>query len=1250
MNRKNLLTLLVPMAFLAGVSAQAQEAKLVKFSTGASGYLNKMSDNGRWATRQSASDSEAELNVKLIDLQSGKTIEYTPEKCYDYTGKEKDIVAGMSSVTTDVSDDGGIIAGSFDGKPAYYNVSDKSWHQLSMGGRTENRNLSGSVTCMSPDGEWFVGWFSQSFDQLIPGLWHNDKLVATPNLPKYDEMYERGIIGADDYKEAGGKTPSYAFFNISADGKKILVGIDHHHPGWGCSFVVYDVANDTYDWMSGPGISGLSFVNDATMSNNGLWVTGTVHVVEPGDIGANEYDIPFVYNTDTKEFTQIEYDGSIDVFTTAIGNSGTLYGAAPGSLPTRSVYIYSEGLWVSLEEMLKQKYDIDYKQATGYDLTGFVCSVSDDEKTLVSQAEFRDGAFVLTLPVTFAEASKGVNLLEKWAVSPGSGSQFSTLKEVNIRFPYSCEPVKGAKVTVTKDGTKVAESIEIKPYNEQKLIYTIVFNDVKLAAGQKYLLKIPAASFVIPNTSVKNNDIEFSYTGRADTPVAPVQFSPAQGSAVRQFDQNSPVVVTFDTEVTLRQGATVQFFEEGKSTPLTSLICLATGKSVTFYPPTSRLLTQNINYQIKVSANTVRDITGNCGNEEFTINLVGAYKYEPPTDPTKPFFDDFNNPNQSLGVWMQYEGDHNEPSEDMAALGFDKDNTPWNFSVRDNESYDYCAMAHSIFANPGKADDWMSTHAISVPNEHYYLSFKAQSYKKNKTDKLKVIVWASDENLSSLDKSTVDKMRQNGDVICNETLKPLADGSTLTGGWKNFEYSLAAYKGKKIYIAFVNENENQSGVFVDDVAVVSKGNIIVQSATESTVVAQDEVTVKGIVTIQADKTYSTLKAKVESGDFKDEIELKGLSLKKGDKKEFEFAKKMPVELGKSTSYTITVDLDGDAEITTSSIKNLAFEAKKRVLIEEGTGMWCGNCPYGEVALGYLEESMPDNIAVISVHQGDTFEYTQYDQFLSLGGYPNGRIDRSEKVYGPMAVLDGNISYQSASGDESFTDAVLAALENAPEAEISIGDVVLYTGSMTFKIPVDVRFSLDNSNVNYNVFAVVVEDGLVGYQTNYFAGTDIDDPMTWWRNEGEKVRYTYSNVARGVMDNQLNGVNGYIPKNVTAGTVYSSLASMALPNTVKNRNNVKFVVALIDAGTGAVINSAVADSYVEKDGTGVDNVTTDTEVSVRISNGTVYVNGNSDGIEVYNMQGMRVANEALNGLYVIRTVVDNEVFATRVLVR
>ncbi len=1247
---KKLLTLLVPMALVAGVPALAQDAKLVKFSTGASGYLNKMSDNGRWATRQSASDSEAELNVKLIDLQSGKTIEYTPTKCYDYTGKEMAIVDGMGSVTTDVSNDGNIIAGSFDGKPAYYNVSESSWHQLSMGNRAANRNNSGYVTCMSPDGEWLVGWFSQSFDQLLPGLWHNDELVATPNLPKYDELLERGIISSADFKEFGGKTPSYAFFNVSADGKKVLVGIDHHHPGWGCSYVVYDVDSDTYDWMSGTDINGLSFVNDATMSNNGLWVTGTVHIAEPGDIGANEYDIPFVYNTETKEFTKLEYDGAIDVFTTSIGNSGTLYGAAPGSLPTRSVYIYSEGLWVSLEETLKQKYNIDFKKTTGYDLTGFVCSVSDDEKTLASQAEFRDGAFALTLPVTFAEASKGVNLLEKWAVSPASGSQFSTLKEINIRFPYACEPAQGAKVIVTKDGAQVAESVEIKPYNEQKMIYTIVFNDVKLAECQNYLLKVSAASFVIPNTSVKNNDIEFSYTGRADAPVAPVQFSPAQGSAVREFDQNSPVVVTFDTEVTLRQGATVQFFEEGKSTPLTSLFCVVDGKKVTFYPPTSRLLTQNINYQIKVPENTVRDITGNCGNKEFAVNLVGAYKYEPPTDPTKPFFDDFNNPNQSLGVWMQYEGDHNEPSEEMAALGFDKDNTPWNYSVRDGESNDYCAMAHSIFEKPGKADDWMSTHAVSVPNEHYYLSFKAQSYKKNKTDKLKVIVWASEENLSSLDKATVDKMRQQGEVICNETLTPLADGSTLAGGWKEFEYSLAAYKGKKIYIAFVNENENQSGVFVDDVAVVSKGNVIVQSSTESTVVAQDGVTVKGVVTVQADKTYSTLKAKLESGDFTDEIELKGLSLKKGDKKEFEFAKKMPVDLGKSTSYTITVDLDGDVEITTSSIKNLAFEAKKRVLIEEGTGMWCGNCPYGEVALGYLEETMPDNIAVISVHNGDAFELSQYDQYLALGGYPNGRIDRSEKVYSPMAVLDGNISYLSASGDESFTDAVLAALETAPEAEISIGDVVLYTGSMTFKIPVDVRFSLDNNNVNYNVFAVVVEDGLTGYQTNYFAGTNIDDPMSWWRNEAEKVRYTYSNVARGIMDNQLNGINGYIPKNVTAGTVYSALASMPLPSTVKDRNNVKFVVALIDAGTGAVINSAVADSYVEKEGSGVDNVASDTEVAVRISNGTVYVNGNSEGIEVYNMQGMRVANEALNGLYVIRTMVGSEIFSTKVLVK
>ncbi len=58
----------------------------------------------------------------------------------------------------------------------------------------------------------------------------------------------------------------------------------------------------------------------------------------------------------------------------------------------------------------------------------------------------------------------------------------------------------------------------------------------------------------------------------------------------------------------------------------------------------------------------------------------------------------------------------------MAAFGFDADNTPWNFSIRDDGAYDYCAASHSMYNPPAKSDDWLVIPQLAIDNEHTVLS------------------------------------------------------------------------------------------------------------------------------------------------------------------------------------------------------------------------------------------------------------------------------------------------------------------------------------------------------------------------------------------------------------------------------------------------------------------------------------------------------------------------------------------------
>lgn len=90
---------------------------------------------------------------------------------------------------------------------------------------------------------------------------------------------------------------------------------------------------------------------------------------------------------------------------------------------------------------------------------------------------------------------------------------------------------------------------------------------------------------------------------------------------------------------------------------------------------------------------------GFCPNNEITINYTGAYEPEISSDGSL-FSDDFNDPSNSMVKYLLYEGDHNKPSSAMQDLGFDADNSPWLFVIRESESSsDYCAASTSIY-NP----------------------------------------------------------------------------------------------------------------------------------------------------------------------------------------------------------------------------------------------------------------------------------------------------------------------------------------------------------------------------------------------------------------------------------------------------------------------------------------------------------------------------------------------------------------------
>lgn len=483
---------------------------------------------------------------------------------------------------------------------------------------------------------------------------------------------------------------------------------------------------------------------------------------------------------------------------------------------------------------------------------------------------------------------------------------------------------------------------------------------------------------------------------------------------------------------------------------------------------------------------------GFCPNNEITINYTGAYEPEISSDGSL-FSDDFNDPSNSMVRYLLYEGDHNKPSSAMQDLGFDADNSPWLFVIRESESSsDYCAASTSIYNPTGKSDDWMAIPRLSIENADYYLSFDVQSYYKSKADRLKVLVLEDDAVYSNFTKELYDKFKANGKVLYDEQLTPGESEENLTGDWTHVEKSLAEYAGKNIYIAFVNENENQSMIFLDNLKVYYKGDFNFVPNVESTQVNKESTNVGVIVKVTSDKTYNTINATLtsEDGSFKSTYtDTPSKPITSAENYSFTFPDKLPLTVGAQNKYTISINLGGSVYSQINTISNLAFETTKHVVIEEGTGAWCGNCPLGILAMENLEKLYGDQVIPIAIHsangQGDVYDYSAYTAYLGVTSFPTGLVNRIDTVYAP-AISSGNDYYfETSEGNKTFHDIAKRELENYAIADVCIDKAVYDVESKNIQIMGNVNYALDMNSLNHNIAFVVLEDNLSGKQNNYF---------------------------------------------------------------------------------------------------------------------------------------------------------------------
>lgn len=243
--------------------------------------------------------------------------------------------------------------------------------------------------------------------------------------------------------------------------------------------------------------------------------------------------------------------------------------------------------------------------------------------------------------------------------------------------------------------------------------------------------------------------------------------------------------------------------------------------------------------------------------------------------------------------------------------------------------------------------------------------------------------------------------------------------------------------------------------------------------------------------------------------------------------------------------------DNETVVPVSFVKEVFF---RKMVVEEGTGAWCGWCVRGLVGMKEMREQYPDQFLGIGVHNGDVYKVSAYDSWMStkISGYPSCLINRDGKVYDPsFGQLESYLNSMN----------VIATMGVGIEAKYEEGMMTL-TGTVTPMISQD--------DADYNIAYVLIEDQLPISQANYYSGGG-NGQMGGFENLPNPCNVDIDDVARDIYPKPA-GYSDCIPAQITKGTPITHEVTVELPESkYSNADNLSVAILLINNKTGEVVN-------------------------------------------------------------------------------
>ncbi|MGI6222972.1 MAG: choice-of-anchor J domain-containing protein [Prevotella sp.] len=491
------------------------------------------------------------------------------------------------------------------------------------------------------------------------------------------------------------------------------------------------------------------------------------------------------------------------------------------------------------------------------------------------------------------------------------------------------------------------------------------------------------------------------------------------------------------------------------------------------------------------------------------------------------------------------DGDQNTPSTDMANIGFSVGKAWVAYSP--DKTTDSVACSTSWYTPSGTSDDWMITPALQITSDQLAICWKAMAADKKYRDGYTVYI------------STTGNTREDF------TDEPVFSVDQEENAWTRHEIQLSGYNGKTIYVAFVNNSNNKSRLYVDDIIISAPSTAYLTVEQSPITNIMGPQTISGRVFTASEQTINGYSIGIDY-DGEEVTQYVDTTLTNADAIPFEFEDVLPMKAHETKDYTVWVEANG--ERFTSPLLQLTSYGRK-TLVEECTATWCAWCVRGIYYLERVEQNFPNQAVNVTIHawaDSDPMYCQDYveqlNEFFNTQQIPKLMVDRcSDYIFDPTYVERGIL--------ERFEEEpVLAAMELEGDADADTKKVTARTR---------LYFGADHPDAHYALNYVIYEDSVhvpgdsAYYQHNAYAGGSngkmggFEDKPAWISSDEMYFREVSRCIVAG-----KKGIEGSVPSSLVKDQPYEYEYTFDLPDNLLSNERVYLVAMLVDTTDNHVV--------------------------------------------------------------------------------